>query len=90
MFAMSNMIWIKRLSMYFEWEICSSVCCFSLSTTTIHLFTYFCVIYLISSNCMCSILLGANPKVPLIPSGSHLMPPAQVCTIPGVSVWSFP
>ena len=29
---------------------------------------------------MCSILLGANPKVPLILGGSNLMPPAQVCT----------
>ena len=37
-----------------------------------------------------SILLGANPKVPLILSGSHLMPPAQVCTIPGVSVCKLP
>ena len=43
-FAMSNVTWIKKLSMYFEWEISYSVCCLSLSTTTIHLFTHFYVI----------------------------------------------
>ena len=56
-----------------------------------YLFIYFLLYYLFDFlNCIYSILLGANPKVPLILSGSHLMPPAQVCTIPGVSVCSFP
>ena len=90
MFAMSNVTWIKRVSMLIKWEVSFSGCCFSLNTINVWLFTYFCIIYLIYQSCMVSIFLGANLRVPLTLSGSHLMPPAQVCTIPGVSVWSFP
>ena len=90
MFAMSNVTWVKRVSMLFKWEISFSGYCFSLSIINIQLFTYFCIIYSISWSCMWSIFLGPNPRAPLTLSGSHLMPPAQVCTIPGVTVWSFP
>ena len=35
MFAMSNVTWIKSVSMLFEWEISFSGCCFSLHTIII-------------------------------------------------------
>ena len=77
MFAMSNVTWIKRFAMYFEWGFSFSVCCLSLNDAIIHLFTYFSIILLISKSCMSSILLRANPlstpnvnwKSPYAPTG---------------------
>ena len=72
---MSNVTWGKRVSMLFKWEISFSGCCCSLLLFTFQAFTYLYVIYVNYWSCMWSIFLGANPRVPLTWSGSHLMPP---------------
>ena len=58
---MSNVTWIKRFAMHFEWEFSFFVCCLSLSDAIIHLFTHFSILLLIFESCMLSITLGVNP-----------------------------